>query len=116
MANLPCARTGLPLFDKLSKARAQNVLQAIADGHVSDPPGVCHFIFRLARINIIFHLFRCSRGTNSVEGGNPPKYNSKVRIFWCEPSLTDSVMANYRLRHNVDVNTNFLNTIIGVDH
>jgi hypothetical protein len=101
-----CARTGLPLFDRKALAKAVNVLKAIQDGHVSDPPGVS-FYFEIGVDRDNLPVYRCSRGTNSVEGGIHQNIIRKFGAFGASPHLADCAMADYRLRHNTDVSFHF---------
>lgn len=48
-------------------------------------------------------LYRCCRGTNSLEGGIHQNIIRKFGSFGASPELTDAVLADYRLRHNIDV-------------
>jgi len=99
-----CSNTGLPLFDDSTKQRAENVLKAIAAGHVSDPPGIS-FYFEMGKDKAGLPLYRCSRGTNSVEGGIHQNIIRKFGSFGASPHLADCVLADYRLRHNIDVSS-----------
>ncbi|CEP16976.1 hypothetical protein [Parasitella parasitica] len=78
---------GLPLFDKRCKKVASNVLETMKEGHVSDPPGVCW----------------CTRGTNSIEGSVHQNIVRKFASFNASPALTDCVLVDYRLRHNIQL-------------
>ncbi|KAG2211306.1 hypothetical protein INT45_003588, partial [Circinella minor] len=101
---LRCARTGRPLFDYENWQQAANVLKAIHQGHVSDPPGI-PFYFVKGTDHDGLVLYRCSRGTNSSEGGIHQNIIRRFRSFGASIELTDSALADYRLRHNINVGT-----------
>ena len=48
-------------------------------------------------------MYRCSRGTNSLEGGVHQNIIRKFGSFGAGPHMTDCMLADYRLRHNIDV-------------
>ncbi|KAG2203816.1 hypothetical protein INT45_001097, partial [Circinella minor] len=50
-------------------------------------------------------LYRCCRGTNSLEGGIYQNVIHKFGSFGASPALADGVLADYQLRHNIDVGT-----------
>ncbi|KAG2223600.1 hypothetical protein INT45_001682 [Circinella minor] len=99
---LRCAKTGRPLFDDEAWRQSENVLNTIQLGHVSDPPGIS-FYFEIGKDKNNLPLYRCSRGTNSLEGGLHQNIICKFMSFGASPELADGVMADYRLRHNIDV-------------
>ncbi|KAG2210998.1 hypothetical protein INT47_000158 [Mucor saturninus] len=77
--SLKCVKYGLPLFDKVAWKSAVNVLVAVKDGHVSDPPDLS-----------LYHV---------------REHYKKVWIFGARPELTDCALTEYRLRHNTDAST-----------
>ncbi|CEP06806.1 hypothetical protein, partial, partial [Parasitella parasitica] len=97
-----CAISGLPLFDKRCKKVASNVLETIKKGHVSDPPGVSWY-YHMYTDRHGFPVYRCTRGTNSIEGGVHQNIVRKFASFNASPALTDCSLADYRLRHNIQV-------------
>ena len=99
---LKCARTGRPLFDNEAWKQSKNVLSSIHEGHVSDPPGYS-FYFKMGQDRDGLILYRCCRGTNSLEGGIHQNVIRKFGSFGASPALADAVLADYRLRHNIDV-------------
>ena len=100
--NMRCAKTGRTLFDQEAYRQAENVLKCIARGHVSDPPGIS-FYFKIGSDKNNLPLYRCSRGTNSLEGGVHQNIIRKFISFGASPELADAVLSDYRLRHNIDV-------------
>ncbi|KAI8635765.1 hypothetical protein BD408DRAFT_149579 [Parasitella parasitica] len=97
-----CAVSGLPLFDKRCKKVAKSVLETIRKGHVSDPPGVSWY-YHMYTDRLGFPVYRCTRGTNSIEGGVHQNIVRKFASFNASPALTDCALADYRLRHNIQV-------------
>ncbi|KAG2224491.1 hypothetical protein INT45_010557, partial [Circinella minor] len=101
---LKCARTGRSLFDNEAWKQSKNILKSIHEGQVSDPPGFS-FYFHMRKDRDGLPLYRCCRGTNSLEGGIHQNIIRKFGSFGASPELTDAVLADYRLRHNIDVGT-----------
>ncbi|KAI8138603.1 hypothetical protein BJV82DRAFT_673542 [Fennellomyces sp. T-0311] len=101
---LKCAKSQLPLFDAAAEKQAKNVLKAIKDGHVSDPPGAS-FYFKIGRDKNSLPLYRCSRGTNSIEGGVHQNLIRRLGSFGASPHLIQNVLTDYRLGHNTDVSS-----------
>ncbi|KAG2211379.1 hypothetical protein INT45_007541, partial [Circinella minor] len=99
---LRCAKTGRPLFDDEAWRQSENVLNTIQLGHVSDPPGIS-FYFEIGKNKNNLPLYRYSHGTNSLEGEVHQNIICKFMSFRASPELADAVMADYRLRHNIDV-------------
>lgn len=97
-----CASSGKQLFDQESRVQANHVLEAIRAGHVSDPPGIS-FYFLIGHDKDGLPMYRCSRGTNSIEGGVHQNIIRKFGSFGASPELADCMLAEYRLRHNLDV-------------
>ena len=100
--SLPCSRTSRPLFDDEAHRQADNVLSSIRRGDVSDPPGIS-FYFETGRDANQLPLYRCTRGTNSLEGGVHMNIVWKFASLGAGPHFTDCVLADYRLRHNIRV-------------
>ncbi|CEP09471.1 hypothetical protein [Parasitella parasitica] len=51
-----------------------------------------------------FPVYRCTRGTNTIEGGVHQNIVRKFASFNASPALTDCALADYRLRHNIQLN------------
>ncbi|KAI7893695.1 uncharacterized protein EV154DRAFT_581873 [Mucor mucedo] len=100
--NAICSVSGNKLFDKKAWKVSNMVLEAIRLGHVSDPPGVSWY-YRMSKDQNGLQVYRCVRGTNSVEGGVHQNIIRKFSSFNASPALTDCVLADYRLRHNITV-------------
>ncbi|KAI9249771.1 hypothetical protein BDA99DRAFT_217405 [Phascolomyces articulosus] len=99
---LRCIRSNRPLFDQVAWQQARRVLEAIRFGEVSDPPDISLY-FQTGVDRNGFPLYRCSRGTNSLEGGVHQNIIRKFSTFGAGPHLTDCALADYRLRHNINV-------------
>ncbi|KAI7855375.1 hypothetical protein BDC45DRAFT_90850 [Circinella umbellata] len=99
---LRCARTERPLFDFENWRQAKNVLSTIHLGHVSDSPNI-RFYFVRGRDKDGLTLYRCSRGTNSLEGGIHQNLIRSIGAFGASVEYVDALLADYRLKHNIDV-------------
>ena len=103
---LKCSKSGRTLFDKLAWKQAANVLKTVHLGHASDPPGVQLFYYKVGKKDRYgLDLYRCIRGTNSLEGGVHQNLIRKFGSFGAGPKLADAMLVEYRLRHNLDVGT-----------
>jgi hypothetical protein len=102
--NLLDAKTQAPLFDDRAWKKARSVLTAIANGEVSDPPGI-PFYHQVGVDKKGLPLYRCTRGTNSIEGGVHQNVIRKFASFGTSPRFADCALADYRLRHNLDVSS-----------
>ncbi|KAG2212586.1 hypothetical protein INT47_000562 [Mucor saturninus] len=98
--HIKCTVTGFPLFDRHGWKQAKAVLEAIRKGHVSDPPGIS-FYYLVKRDSRGLPVYRCTRGTNSVEGGINQNIIRKFSSFNAGPFLADCALADCRLRHNI---------------
>ena len=90
------------MFDNEAWKQSKNVLRTIHEGHVSDPPEFS-FYFKMGNDRDGLPLYRCCRGTNSLEGGIHQNVIHKFGSFGASPALADGVLADYQLRHNIDV-------------
>ena len=50
-------------------------------------------------------LYRCVRGTNSLQGGVHQNLIRKFGSFGAGPELANAMLTEYRLRHNIDEGT-----------
>ncbi|KAI7872237.1 uncharacterized protein EV154DRAFT_580069 [Mucor mucedo] len=95
-------RKNLPLFDDLCKKKCEAVLRKIEAGHVSDPVGVP--LYRHIKTDKYgLNIYRCLRGTSSVEGGVHRNIIRKFGFFNSSPELANCALSEYRLRHNIEV-------------
>lgn len=97
-----CSRTGNKLFDEQTRKVARNVLEYIRKGYVSDPIGIPLY-YKMGVDSYGLTIYRCARGTNSVEGSVHQNIIRKFASFNTSPELADCALADYRLRHNTDV-------------
>lgn len=102
---LKCSKSGRTLFDKVAWKQAASVLKTVQLGHASDPPGVQLYYKLGKKDHYGLDLYRCIRGTNSLEGGVHQNLIRKFGSFGAGPELADAMLAEYRLRHNFDVGT-----------
>lgn len=105
--NLLCSKLDSPLFNKTTWRKVNGVLESVANGWVSDPPGISLYV-RLRVDKPGLSVYRCIRGTNSVEGG---VHMVLMRIFGslnASVELADCVLADFRYRHNIDVSAPLL--------
>ncbi|CEP10632.1 hypothetical protein [Parasitella parasitica] len=108
-------RDALFIFYEDEKKR---VTQSIRLGHLSDPVGVPLY-FRVKEDKFGLTIYRCVRGTNSVEGGIHTNIIRKFGFYNASPDLAECALADYRLRHNADVartdmTINFLEDRLGM--
>ncbi|KAI7887943.1 uncharacterized protein EV154DRAFT_594948 [Mucor mucedo] len=85
--HIKCAVTGFPLFDRQGW---------------NDTPGIL-FYYLIKGDSRRFSVYRCTRGTNSVEGGIHQNIIRKFNSFNAGLFLADCALADYRLRHNISV-------------
>ena len=112
--NVRCWRTKQPLFNDETWRQASNVLQAIEEGQVSDPPGISlYFLVGYDKASNL-PIYRCVRGTNSLEGGVHQNIVRKIISFGASPHMVDCALADYRLRHNTDVSVMAAFNVISV--
>ena len=102
--SIECSRSGFPLFNREARKQAENVLSIIEAGHVSDPLDIALY-FECGTDRHGLTLYRCARGTNSIEGGVHQNVIRKFGSFGASPQLVDCSLAEYRLRHNIDVSS-----------
>ncbi|KAG2193584.1 hypothetical protein INT47_007387 [Mucor saturninus] len=80
-----CSRSGLHLFDDEAVATSNRILEEIRQ----DQNGLMRY--------------RCSRGTSSVEGSVHFNIIRKFASYNAGPRLTDAVLSDYRLYHNISM-------------
>ncbi|KAL9545729.1 hypothetical protein MBANPS3_007001 [Mucor bainieri] len=100
--HMKCAKSGNKLFDKQAWKKAKNIENSIKQGHLSDPTGGSLY-YKIKTDQYGLPIYRCVRGTNSVEGGIHTNIIRKFGFFNASPNLTECALADYRLRHNADV-------------
>ncbi|KAG1878532.1 hypothetical protein C8R48DRAFT_768098 [Suillus tomentosus] len=98
------AVTGQPLFNDASWEKAHLVIENIKLGYYSDSPG--HHFYTLQRTDKLgLNIYRCSRGTNNVEGGIHQNIIRRFGSFNASPQLTVNLLRDYTLMHNLEVGT-----------
>lgn len=99
---LQCSKTGLPLFNKTAWKRSEGVLESVSNGWVSDPPGISLYV-RQGTDAEGLPLYRCLRGTNSIEGGVHMQLMRTFGSLNASVEGADCLLADFRHRHNVNV-------------
>ncbi|KAG2217995.1 hypothetical protein INT45_001538 [Circinella minor] len=85
---LKCSKTGHTLFTRANWKQATNIFEAIRLGHVSDPLGLSLYLYIATDKNNL-PIYKCFRGTNSVEGGIHQNVIHNLTSFNAGPQLTD---------------------------
>jgi len=98
-----CSKTGLPLFDDEAIATSKRILEEIRQGNVSDIVGGPRLYTEIGDDKNGLMKYRCSRGTSSVEGAVHFNIIRKFASYNAGPRLTDAVLSDYRLYHNMSV-------------
>jgi hypothetical protein len=101
------AVTGQPLFNDTSWDKARTVIENIKMGYYSDPPGYSFYAL-LKTDGYGLNVYRCSRGTNNVEGGVHQNIIRRFGSFNASPRLTVNLLRDYTLTHNLDVSMSCL--------
>lgn len=96
------AKTGQPLFNAAAWESARNVLKTIAQGYVSDPPGVGLY-FAYGKDKRGLTLYRCARGTNATEGGIHRPIRRLMPTSGASPRHARAVLLDFTLSHNLKV-------------
>ncbi|KAG2212963.1 hypothetical protein INT46_008089 [Mucor plumbeus] len=100
--NIVCSRSKDKLFDNQAWKKAASIKASIKQGHLSDPIGISLY-YKIKEDKFKLPIYRCVRGTNSVEGGIHTGIIRKFGFFNASPDLAECALANYRLRHNANV-------------
>src|SRR6266566_580904 len=96
---LKCAATGDPLFDKQAWNEASNFLTVIGKGYLSDPQSLSMYQAQ-RRDKHGLMVYRCVRGTNSLEGGIHQNVIRRFGAYNASPEFACNLMTEYRTRHN----------------
>ena len=94
------SESNLPLFSGKTFKSAESMLEHIASGCLSDPPGEPLYFVRKFDEKARLNIYRCVRGTNSVEGSIHQKLLDKCATYNASPQFGDALMAAFRHRHN----------------
>lgn len=99
---LKCASSGMPLFDTAAVKISKNIVELARLGHISDLVDGPPLYTKIGVDKNGLNLYRCSRGTSSIEGGVHANIIRKFTSYSAGPKLTDMMLADYRLYHNLD--------------
>jgi len=105
------AKTSLPLFGPRAMALHHQVLLHIRKNCISDIPYVSYYT-PYGKDKLGLTLYKCLRGTDSLEGLHQ-KLRQLIRGFSVSPRLTISIISDYLLRwnHNIDVKIRGLSSV-----
>jgi hypothetical protein len=97
-------KTKQPLFNSRAWKDAGNVLKAIQAGLLSDPPGVpLYFQMGVDKKRGNLPIYRCARGTNSVEGGVHLSGRRHLPISGVSTRHASCRLRDFVLMHNLVV-------------
>ena len=96
------AKTSQPLFNDDSWETARTIMENIKMGYYSDPPGMKFYTFVRKDKNGL-SIYRCSRGTNNVEGEIHQNIIRRFGSFNASPCLAVNLLRDYCLSHNLKV-------------
>ncbi|KAG2113631.1 hypothetical protein BD769DRAFT_1673635 [Suillus cothurnatus] len=96
------AVTGQPLFNDSSWEKACAIIENIKMGYYSDPPSYSFYaLIRTDKYGL--NVYRCSCGTNNVEGRIHQNIIRCFGSFNASPRLTVNLLCYYTLTHNLEV-------------
>ncbi|KAL8277487.1 hypothetical protein RQP46_010117 [Phenoliferia psychrophenolica] len=105
------AKKAIPLFNATGWAEAKKVLDTVAEGGVSDPPGIPLY-FCIGRcggasglLDDGVRLYRCCRGTVATEGGVHRNIRDRFPISGVSVRHAAARLKDYTLYHNLVVGT-----------
>ncbi|KAF7727172.1 hypothetical protein EC973_007947 [Apophysomyces ossiformis] len=99
---LKCSATGQALFNGQAWKEAANFLELVAKGYLSEPSET-PYITQNAGIQMGLPVYRCIRGTNSVEGGVHQILIRRFGTYNATPRFACNLMTEYKTRHNLDI-------------
>ncbi|KAG6891629.1 hypothetical protein C0992_001314 [Termitomyces sp. T32_za158] len=98
------AKAQLTLFNDAAWKIAKNILELIRNGFISDPPGIpLYYIIGLDANGL--PIYRCIRGTNSVEGGVHTHLHAMLPTCGASVRHMVTCLLDFILRHNLLVGT-----------
>jgi hypothetical protein len=100
---LRCEHSGRQLFDDAAREMSLHVLKSVKEGHVSDVVGGPPLYTEKGLDKDGLMTYKCSRGTSSVEGACHMNIVRRFASYNASTRLTDSILADYRLYHNINV-------------
>ena len=96
--------TNKPLFTLENWKTAKHILELIQNGYLSDPPGIpLYTVVGLDKKAGGLPIYRCSRGTNAMEGG--VHKHIRARLPKCGASIrhVNAMLHDFVLYHNLVV-------------
>jgi hypothetical protein len=105
------AITSQPLFLSTTYAQAELMLESISLGHYSDPPGIDLYMERGKDVDGL-PLYRCLRGTNSIEGGIHQNIAKRFGSYNASPRFAVNLLRDYCLIHNLKVSFNHCKFVV----
>lgn len=105
---------GKKLFSSESHKEAEGILRVAHLGLISDPPGISLY-HKIGIDRDGLPLYRCVRGTNSIEGGIHMPLRRTFGSLQASPEFGDTLLCNIRHRHNTTVSLShvmFRNSIL----
>ncbi|KAJ3842724.1 hypothetical protein F5878DRAFT_697092 [Lentinula raphanica] len=103
--NVKCstkAGKGAPFFSDAANEMANRLLETIRLGFLSDPPGISLY-YLMGRDRDGLNLYRCIRGTNSIEGGLHMLLRRMFGALSASAELTEALLINWLVRRNKTV-------------
>jgi hypothetical protein len=103
-ANVKCTKDpkGKVLFNSAAHDEATKIRRAARQGYLSDPPGL-QLYHQIGVDPDGLPVYRCIRGTNSIEGGIHMPLRRTFGPLHASPELADSILALIRHRRNTTV-------------
>ena len=96
-----------PLFNAQAWKDARNVLKVIQSGLLSDPPNIpLYYQIGVDNKHANLPLYRCVRGTNSVEGGVHHSGRRRLPISGVSARHASTRLHDFVLMHNLVVRNN----------
>ena len=99
-----CSTSKLPLFDDDAWKKANSILHSVQMGWLADLDGIPMYVEEGVDSNGLT-IYHCLRGTSSVEGAIHNPIRHSFASLNASPELGDSLIADFRHRHNTDVGT-----------
>lgn len=90
------------LFSAKARNQAENILKSARLGHISDAPGIALY-YKMGIDKEGLPFYRCTRGTNSVEGGIHMPLRRTFGSLHASPELSDALLCDFRHRRNTTV-------------
>ncbi|KAJ3821689.1 hypothetical protein F5880DRAFT_1485618, partial [Lentinula raphanica] len=96
------AGKGAAFFSDAANEMAARLLETIRLGFLSDPPGISLY-YLMGRDRDGLNLYRCIRGTNSIEGGLHMLLRRMFGALSASAELTEALLINWLVRRNKTV-------------